>query len=696
MPSPTSSVSAAGRPTPPTACSPRSRARPNRWPTSYDGYAPMRRPSPTCGRSPPRRSPRSAAPASRSGSRAPVPAAPWSRPTSQPARTACDDLTTPGNRRHRHPFVSCTNCGPRFTIVKALPYDRPSTTMAGFAMCPACAAEYADPADRRFHAQPIACPACGPTLALDQPGAARREGEDALAEAKRMLADGAVLAVKGLGGYHLACEASDASAVGLLRKRKQRGDKPFAVMVADADAADLVVATTQAERDLLTGHHRPIVLLPRRDGSAAAVCAEVAPGNPDLGVMTAVHPPAPPAARPTGPGARDDQRQRCRRTDRHRRRRSPRAAGRPGRRLAHPRPADPCALRRLGGTRGRRRAAAGPPLPGLRAAPAAPAVPDRAGARRRRRPQEHLLSRRRPPGLDVGPRRRHGRLPHPAGVRPPPSSTSSRSPASRPRRWSPTAPVVPLRRLGPHPRRRPPGPPRCSTTTPTSRRRWPSNGHPGDRPVLGFAFDGTGYGDRRRGLGRRVPARRLRRRSSRAHLGYVPLPGGDAGVRNPCRMALSHLARGRHRVATRLPSVPPPARDERRSSPASSRPGWPAPPRPAWAGSSTPSRRWPASATASSTRRRPRSTWRPPPGGPSTHRAATRSRCPDDLGAGLLRARGPRGRGRRHSRGLARPRRRPLPPGRRRSRRRRRRRVPASASRSARSRSPAASSSTRS
>jgi len=192
------------------------------------------------------------------------------------------DLTTPGNRRHRHPFVTCTNCGPRFTIVKALPYDRPSTTMAGFAMCPACAAEYVDPADRRFHAQPIACPACGPTLALDQPGAARREGEDALAEAKRMLADGAVLAVKGLGGYHLACEASDASAVGLLRKRKQRGDKPFAVMVADADAADLVVATTQAERDLLTGHHRPIVLLPRRDGSAPRSAPRSPPAIPTL------------------------------------------------------------------------------------------------------------------------------------------------------------------------------------------------------------------------------------------------------------------------------------------------------------------------------------------------------------------------------------------------------------------------------
>ena len=375
------------------------------------------------------------------------------------------DLTTPGNRRHRHPFVTCTNCGPRFTIVTALPYDRPSTTMAGFAMCPACAAEYADPADRRFHAQPIACPACGPTLALDQPGAARREGEDALAEAKRMLADGAVLAVKGLGGYHLACDASDASAVGLLRKRKQRGDKPFAVMVADrgrrrpggrdhpgrarpahrAPPADRAPAPTGrvGRRGLRRG--RPRQSRPRRDD--------------------AVHPPAPPAARRPA-GARDDQRQRCRRTDRHRRRGSPRAAGGPGRRLAHPRPADPRALRRLGGTRGRRRAAPGPALPGLRAAPPAPAVPDRAGARRGRRRQEHVLSRRRPPGLDVGPRRRHGRLPHPAGVHcrraAPRAAHRHRARGGGRRR----APVVPLRRLGPHPRRRPAGPPRAAPPRP--------------------------------------------------------------------------------------------------------------------------------------------------------------------------------------------------------------------------------------
>ncbi len=280
-----------------------------------------------------------------------------------------------------------------------------------------------------------------------------------------MLADGAVLAVKGLGGYHLACDASDASAVGLLRKRKQRGDKPFAVMVADADAADVVVVTNQTERDLLTGHHRPIVLLPRRDGSAAEVCAEVAPGNPDLGVMTP-YTPLHHLLLDDRAGARDDQRQRCRRTDRHRRRGSPRAAGGPGRRLAHPRPADPRALRRLGGARGRRRAAPGPALPGLRAAPPAPAVPDRAGARRGRRRQEHLLSRRRPPGLDVGPRRRHGRLPHPAGVHrrraAPRDAHRHRARGAGRRR----APVVPLRRLGPHPRRRPAGPPRAAPPRP--------------------------------------------------------------------------------------------------------------------------------------------------------------------------------------------------------------------------------------
>ena len=150
-----------------------------------------------------------------------------------------------------------------------LPYDRPATTMAAFAMCPACAREYADPADRRFHAQPIACHDCGPRLWLAEGGEAPSAGasaEEVLARARRLLADGAVLAVKGLGGYHLACDAGNEAAVARLRRRKRRGDKPFAVMVPDLDAAAALVHLEPAAAAILTGPRRPIVLAPRRDG----------------------------------------------------------------------------------------------------------------------------------------------------------------------------------------------------------------------------------------------------------------------------------------------------------------------------------------------------------------------------------------------------------------------------------------------
>jgi hydrogenase maturation protein HypF len=191
------------------------------------------------------------------------------------------ELRDPADRRYRHPFITCTNCGPRFTIITGLPYDRAATTMAGFAMCPACRSEYEDPADRRFHAQPIACPCCGPRLELVA-GPESSTGEDALRDARALLAAGRIVAVKGLGGYHLACDARNAAAVAELRRRKQRGGKPFAVMVADLDAARRLVTMTADEEALLTGIRRPIVLLPRRDTGLAG---EVAPGNPDLGLM---------------------------------------------------------------------------------------------------------------------------------------------------------------------------------------------------------------------------------------------------------------------------------------------------------------------------------------------------------------------------------------------------------------------------
>ncbi|ROP33732.1 carbamoyltransferase HypF [Couchioplanes caeruleus] len=193
------------------------------------------------------------------------------------------ELRDPADRRHRHPFITCTNCGPRFTIITRLPYDRATTTMAGFAMCAACRAEYDDPADRRFHAQPIACPRCGPRLELVTGGTGMLSGEDALRGARKLLSAGKIVAVKGLGGYHLACDARNAGAVAELRRRKRRGGKPFAVMVAGLDAAQRLVTMTSHERELLTGIRRPIVLLPRRAG--AGLADAVAPDTPDLGLM---------------------------------------------------------------------------------------------------------------------------------------------------------------------------------------------------------------------------------------------------------------------------------------------------------------------------------------------------------------------------------------------------------------------------
>ena len=207
-----------------------------------------------------------------------------------PDGATCDaclaELRDPGDRRFRYPFVNCTDCGPRFTIVRGIPYDRPNTTMAGFEMCAACRAEYEDPLDRRFHAQPNACPQCGPQARLlDAGGRAVDTGDasDAVHGAARAVDGGAVLAVKGLGGYHLACRADDEGAVAALRARKHREDRPFALMVASPQRARELVELPDAEAQLLASRARPIVLAPRRPG--ARVAGAVAPGLPELGLM---------------------------------------------------------------------------------------------------------------------------------------------------------------------------------------------------------------------------------------------------------------------------------------------------------------------------------------------------------------------------------------------------------------------------
>ena len=198
------------------------------------------------------------------------------------------ELRDPHNRRFRHAFINCTNCGPRFTIIASLPYDRSSTSMADFPMCADCAREYGDPTDRRFHAQPVCCPGCGPTLRYRYHDGRTTDGESALRAARRLLRDGGVLAVKGVGGYHLACDAADDQAVAELRYRKRRGDKPFAVMVPDLSKAHAIAHVDAASAALLTGPARPIVLMPRC--ADAAVADAVAPHNPDLGVLLAYSP----------------------------------------------------------------------------------------------------------------------------------------------------------------------------------------------------------------------------------------------------------------------------------------------------------------------------------------------------------------------------------------------------------------------
>ncbi|MFP5319273.1 MAG: carbamoyltransferase HypF [Acidimicrobiia bacterium] len=185
------------------------------------------------------------------------------------------ELADPADRRYRYPFINCTNCGPRYTIIQSIPYDRAATTMSTFPMCGACRAEYLDPADRRFHAEPNACPVCGPHVSY--PGGIEAAAAD--------LRNGRILAVKGLGGYHLACDATDEAAVAELRRRKARDDKPFAVMVRDLDEARRLCELSPAAEEALASVRRPIVLAPRRPDKETGLAPGIAPGLPELGLM---------------------------------------------------------------------------------------------------------------------------------------------------------------------------------------------------------------------------------------------------------------------------------------------------------------------------------------------------------------------------------------------------------------------------
>jgi hydrogenase maturation protein HypF len=204
-----------------------------------------------------------------------------------PDIAVCDaclvELFDPANRRYLYPFINCTNCGPRFTIVHSVPYDRPQTSMAVFPMCARCRAEYEDPLNRRFHAQPNACWDCGPQVELWNGRGLRSSSKDPVAEAAEHLRGGAIVAIKGLGGFHLAVDASNIEAVRRLRTRKHRVEKPFAVMVADLETAAQFCELDAQELDLLTRPQRPIVLLRRKDSSG--IPAEVAPFNKFLGAF---------------------------------------------------------------------------------------------------------------------------------------------------------------------------------------------------------------------------------------------------------------------------------------------------------------------------------------------------------------------------------------------------------------------------
>jgi hydrogenase maturation protein HypF len=499
-------------------------------------------------------------------------ASPGGRGTPIPPDTAtCEDclreVADPADRRHRHPFAACTHCGPRYTIATGLPYDRATTTMAAFPLCPACAREYADPADRRFHAQPVACPSCGPRLRLTAEGAEEEhEGGEALTRARAMLAGGAVLAVKGVGGYHLVCDATDPRAVARLRRRKERDGKPFAVMCADVAAAERLAHLSPAERAALTGRRRPIVLL-RRRADATPLADEVCPGSPEVGVMlpyTPLHhllfglpgdPPGPAVLVMTS-GNRSGEpivtRDREART---------RLAGLADAWLWHDRAIEvPCddsvvRVRRDGEVLVLRRSRGWVPAPitlpfpllrpalavggDLKSALAAgqgttawlsPHIGDMAGLATARLAE-----------------RQERRLRALTGVTPE-LYAADLHPGYHSARWA--------RRLagdGDGDRDRPLRLVQHHHAHVAA--AMADNGLPAGAHVIGVAFDGTGYGEDGAVWGGEVLLAGYAGFRRLAHLAYVPLPGGDAAVANPCRTALSHLRAAQIPWAVDLPCV---------------------------------------------------------------------------------------------------------------------------------------------
>jgi len=467
------------------------------------------------------------------------------RTLASPDVATCDDclreLRDPADRRYRHPFITCTNCGPRFTIITALPYDRAATTMAGFAMCDACRAEYEDPADRRFHAQPIACPGCGPRLHLRTPGG--QAHPDPVRAAREMLAAGHIVAVKGLGGYHLACDARDAAAVARLRRRKRRGGKPFAVMARDLEVARRLVTMTADEQRLLTGVRHPIVLLPALPG--AGLAEAVAPDNPDLGVMlpyTPLHvllfgldgdPPGPDALVMTSGNLAgepivtdDDEAER-------------RLAALADAWLRHDRPirvpCDDSVSRHVAGAElPIRRSRGYAPLPialPFDVAPILAAGADLKNACALASGRYAWVSQHIGDMDDLSTiealTRTEAHLELLTGVRPE-TLAADAHPGYRSSAWAREhAAGRPVRLVQHH---------HAHIASVMA-----EHGVGAGEQVIGIAFDGTGFGADGAVWGGEVLVAGYKSYRRHAHLGYVPLAGGDASVWRPYRMALSHL-----------------------------------------------------------------------------------------------------------------------------------------------------------
>jgi len=492
-----------------------------------------------------------------------------------PDAATCDaclaELTDPADRRHRHPFLTCTHCGPRFTIVTAVPYDRALTTMDRFPMCPRCAREYADPADRRFHAQPISCHDCGPRLRLltADPADPTRPprpapGTDPVAATRRLLAEGAIVAVKGLGGYHLVCDASDDTAVTLLRARKNRGGKPFALMARQLPDIEHLVRVRAEERGLLTGTVRPIVLLRRRRDPAPAPDAPVlsdavAPGSPDLGVMLPYTPlhhlllglpgdrPGPRLLVMTSgnvagePIVTDDE-------DAVRR-----LAHLADAWLTHDRPIRiPCDDSVVRVSDGEplfiRRSRGHAPMPIRLPVPVRPALAaggdlknvlclaegDRAWLSAHIGDMDDLATQ-------LAFEEAEAHLETVTGVRPQ-LLAADRHPGYRSGQWAQRhtdgRPLVRVQHHHAH-----------------VAAAMAEHGLPDGHPVIGVAFDGTGYGDDHAVWGGEILLADYDGYRRFGQLAYVPLPGGDTTVRRPYRMALAHLRAAGLDWAADLPPV---------------------------------------------------------------------------------------------------------------------------------------------